>query len=111
LDRLVSLCALGLADAAFELTDRASFAYMFDPKQRWASGALSGSFIFSRGAASRMMDDVRFVGLCAKIGLVDYWTATERWPDCADAVSYDFKAEARRLAAAQPRRRGEQDHS
>jgi hypothetical protein len=33
--------------------------------------------------------------------LCDYWAKTDRWPDCAAKVAsdYDFKAEARRLAA------------
>ena len=45
--------------------------------------------------------DPRFVTLCAKLGLRDYWTNTGRWPDCADpgALPYDFKAECRRMAA------------
>lgn len=48
-----------------------------------------------------VMRDPRFMRLCAKLGLVGYWLATDQWPDCADAVAadYDFRAEARRLAA------------
>ena len=48
-----------------------------------------------------MMRDIRFVGLCARLGLCDYWMKTGRWPDCADVVApyYDFRAEARRLAS------------
>jgi adenylate cyclase len=46
-----------------------------------------------------MIRDARFPRLCAKLGLCDYWVKTERWPDCADEVAYDFKAESRRLAA------------
>jgi TolB-like protein len=100
LDRLTSLCSLGLVDETFELIEHASFAYMFDPRQKWASGPLTGGFIFSRGGAAALMEDVRYVELCAKLGLCDYWVATGRWPDCAQpgAVPYDFKAEARRLA-------------
>jgi hypothetical protein len=49
-----------------------------------------------------MMRDRRFPGLCAKLGLCDYWVRTDRWPDCADEdeLPYDFKAECSRLAAA-----------
>jgi hypothetical protein len=47
-----------------------------------------------------MMRDIRFVGLCAKLGLCDYWVASGRWPDCADRAPYDFKAEAQRLAGS-----------
>ena len=72
---------------------------MFDPRQKWASGALTGGFIFSRGGAAALMQDIRYVGLCAKLGLCSYWVETGRWPDCAqpDLLPYDFKAEARRL--------------
>ena len=39
--------------------------------------------------------DPRFVKLCARLGLVEFWLATDLWPDCADEVPYDFKAECR----------------
>ncbi|HEY2047904.1 MAG TPA: winged helix-turn-helix domain-containing protein [Caulobacteraceae bacterium] len=99
IDRLASLCELGLLDEAFGLVERASFSYMFDPALPWASGPLSGGFIFSRGGAGRMMCDPRFVRLCARLGLCDYWVETSRWPDCADHVPYDFRGEARKVAA------------
>ena len=47
--------------------------------------------------------DPRFVTLCARLGLVEFWLATGKWPDCVDQVPYDFKAEcekARHIAAA-----------
>ena len=40
-----------------------------------------------------LRNDPRFVRLCARLGLVEYWTGTGKWPDCADEVPYDFKAE------------------
>jgi hypothetical protein len=36
---------------------------------------------------------IRFVKLCARLGLVEYWLATQLWPDCAEIVHYDFRAE------------------
>lgn len=36
--------------------------------------------------------DPRFIRLCARVGLVEYWLATQQWPDCADEVPYDFRA-------------------
>jgi hypothetical protein len=50
----------------------------------------------------RLRSDRRFVGLCAKLGYVDYWVETDRWPDCVaeTAPYYDFKAEGRRAAEA-----------
>jgi hypothetical protein len=38
-------------------------------------------------------NDPRFVLLCARLGLVEFWITSGRWPDCADEVSYDFRAE------------------
>jgi TolB-like protein len=98
LDWLTTLHRLGLTDQTFELIDRASFAYMFDPEQSWASGRTTGGVIFDLSANAGMIRDPRFVRLCAKLGLCDYWLQTERWPDCAGFVPYDFKAECRRLA-------------
>ena len=49
-----------------------------------------------------MMGDIRFVQLCHKIGLSTYWVATGHWPDCADQLPYDFKAEVRRLVEGRP---------
>ena len=49
---------------------------------------------------AELIHDVRFVSLCAKLGHCHYWVETGNWPDCADEVDYDFRAEARRLAGA-----------
>jgi hypothetical protein len=37
--------------------------------------------------------DPRFARLCARLGLVEFWMTTNKWPDCADEVPYDFRAE------------------
>jgi len=89
---------IGLVDETFALIADATF------RQRWDEGGpplAEGSFppgiIFDRWPCNSLMDDPRFVSLCAKLGLCDYWVQTERWPDCARFVPYDFEAEARRL--------------
>ncbi|HEY3777847.1 MAG TPA: hypothetical protein VGL35_07300 [Rhizomicrobium sp.] len=99
---IMLLWRLGLVDEAFQLIDLASFAYMFDPDRRSPNGAADDGVIFSILHNSQIMKDIRFVRLCAKLGLCDYWVKTENWPDCAEGVApyYDFKAEARRLVAA-----------
>ena len=56
----------------------------------------AGLFYFD-GAAMR--NDARFAGVCARLGLVDYWTTSGHWPDCAEEVPYDFKAECAKAAA------------
>jgi TolB-like protein len=93
---------LGLTDETFELIDQSSFAYVFDPELRTPNGRVDDGLIFSVLHNAEMMRDIRFVGLCARLGLCDYWVKSGRWPDCAEAAAphYDFKAEARRLAAA-----------
>jgi hypothetical protein len=75
---------------------------MFDPEGPPPSQGNNPSYIFDLPANRLLLSDPRFVGLCAKLDLVDYWTKTERWPDCAEdgVLPYDFKAEARRLAAS-----------
>jgi hypothetical protein len=57
----------------------------------------SAGFFQCDGLALRR--DSRFAALCARIGLVDYWTSSGHWPDCVDEVPYDFRAECAKAAA------------
>ncbi len=81
---------------------------MFDEAGSDPSGAYNPGIIFDPGYNGELMSDIRFVGLCAKLGLCDYWVDADRWPDCAARLSglYDFKAEARRLAGQTGVRQG-----
>ena len=92
---------LGMTEEAFELIAQSSFDYMFDPDKGSPNGAEGPSMMFNVSHATAMMRDIRFVGLCDRLGLCDYWTKTGRWPRLRDAVAlfYDFRAEARRLAS------------
>jgi adenylate cyclase len=94
---LTGLSQLGMTEEVFGLIDQASFAHVFDEAGPAPSGVFSPSIISSRSNMA-MIRDIRFVGLCAKLGLCAYWVKTERWPDWVDEVAYDFRAEAR-LAA------------
>jgi len=38
-----------------------------------------------------LRNDRRFARLCARLGLVEFWLASGRWPDCASETPYDFK--------------------
>ena len=97
---LAKLVALGAADEAFDYAARASFAHMFEPGAPLQAGAWAPAVIFV-AANRRMSADRRFVPLCARMGLVDYWTRSGHWPDCADdaALGYEFRAECRAVAA------------
>jgi TolB-like protein len=90
------LAWMGLLDEAFDLIEQASYDFMLDPDGP-PPGDIRGLIFAERNRT--MIDDPRFVGLCAKMGLTRYWIATGHWPDCADQVPYDFRAEARRLTA------------
>ena len=96
------LYLLGRGDEAFDLIAQSSFDYMFDPEMDSPNGAEGSTNIFSATQSAGLMRDPRFVDLCARLGLCDYWVTTSRWPDCADdgVLPYDFKAACKRLAGA-----------
>ncbi len=94
------LHVLGLRDEAFDLLETASFAHMFERDGPQPSGMNYPGEIFDRTNPA-FYSDSRFPRLCAKLGLADYWIETRKWPDCADDVPYDFRAEARKASAAE----------
>lgn len=100
LNDLARLVALGAADEAFDYAERATVAHLFEPAAPMRSGPWAPAVIFI-AANRRMITDRRFVRLCARRGLAQYWVASDRWPDCADdpALGYDFRAECRAAAA------------
>ena len=104
LDFTYGLHATGCREEGFDIIDRASFAHVFDRDGAPVAGGLgetTPAIIFAVPKFP-MMRDIRFVQLCAKLGLCDYWVKGDIWPDCAEQVAeyYDFKAEARRLVAS-----------
>ena len=97
---LLTASSLGLNEAVYAAIETASYDLVFDEAGAEPGGVYNPGIIFDPHYSRALMADPRFVGLCAKLGLCDYWVATDRWPDCAAALSeiYDFKAEVRRLA-------------
>jgi adenylate cyclase len=92
----------GLADEAFELVHKSSYANIFTAGGRpLDSNFLMGVLFGAMGQGLRR--DPRFVELCGKIGLCHYWAATGRWPDCAEdlAATYDLRALASKYATRQ----------
>ena len=49
------------------------------------------SFVFQAGMPE-LRNDPRFPRLCARLGLVEFWLESQKWPDCAEEVPYDFRA-------------------
>jgi TolB-like protein/Tfp pilus assembly protein PilF len=103
LNGFVRACELGLHVDAYDLAARASFDHLFRPGGRLPPEDYGLHVLFN--ARPGMALDRRFVGLCAKLGLCDYWVSSGHWPDAADdeAAPYDFKAECRRLASTMGR--------
>jgi hypothetical protein len=97
------LCGLGLADEAFDLAERATFDYVTDASKAHA-GAATANVIVSAARSIALIRDPRYPRLCARLGLCDYWVATDRWPDLAEdgVTPYDFKDACRRLVAQRP---------
>ena len=97
LSKLLAAYHRGGRDEAFDIVERASFDHLFQPSGRLSHGDYGLHVLFN--GSQPIHSDPRFVGLCAKLGLCDFWASTDRWPDCAARVAsvYDFKAEARRL--------------
>jgi TolB-like protein/DNA-binding winged helix-turn-helix (wHTH) protein len=97
LNRLAQLCVYGFEAEALQLAEKASFAHVFDP-----DGPLPGS-IFPGvlfGPWSSFNRNPRFMQLCQRLGLCDYWVQSGRWPDCAGHLPYDFKGEAQRVCGS-----------
>jgi TolB-like protein len=93
LNYLDGLSMLGLTQEAYELAERASFAHVFDPDGPLPSGSFPGTVLGRWSALNRAP---RFIDLCDRLGLCEYWTESDCWPDCVEWAPYDFKAEVRR---------------
>jgi TolB-like protein len=98
LSHLGRLCQLGLADEAFALVEASDFTPYFSTGTRLAPPDVGLSCLFCVDQRD-LRADPRFLRLCTKLGLCDYWVRSGNWPDCADEVDYDFRALARDLAA------------
>jgi tetratricopeptide (TPR) repeat protein len=96
------LCALGLADDAFDLVERSSFDYVTDASKPQAE-ASTAQAIVSAARSIELIRDPRYPRLCARLGLCDYWVQTDRWPDFVEdgVTPYPFK-DACRLMVARP---------
>ena len=100
LDMAARTAQAGRIEETFAALDRASFDEAFEPGGGTGAALLGGwgaGLIFDMMLNGAMIRDPRFLRLCAKLGLVSYWLDSGSWPDCADRVPYDFRAEARRL--------------
>ncbi|MDH4126623.1 MAG: hypothetical protein OEW64_10040 [Gammaproteobacteria bacterium] len=92
--RLVYAAHLGLVDEAYALAENARLGPTGASEDIMGPDAYRTSILFQAGLPE-LRDDPRFLRLCARLGLVEYWTVTGRWPDCVDEVPYDFRTECK----------------
>jgi len=99
--RLVYAAHLGLVEDAYRTVERACLGPKGTGSDMMGPDGYRTGLLFWDGMPE-IRKDPRFVTLCARLGLVEFWLATGKWPDCVDQVPYDFKAEcekARHVAA------------
>ena len=91
---------LGFVQEVYPIVLQASFVHLFQPGGRLMPRDFGTHWLLGR--VGPLQRDTRFVQLCAKLGLCDYWVKSDTWPDCAEQLEdyYDFKAEARRLVSS-----------
>jgi hypothetical protein len=87
---------LGFVDETYALLERSRFGPCGNPRDVMGTHAYRTLLLFPK-AYQALRSDPRFVQVCARLGLVEYWLETQHWPDCAADVRYDFKAECERV--------------
>ena len=90
--RLVYAAHLGLVDEAYRTAENARLGPLGTEDDIMGPDGYRTALLFHAGMPE-LRNDPRFVPLCARLGLVEFWLATGKWPDCVDEVPYDFKAE------------------
>ena len=89
--RLVYAAHLGLVDDVYRIVETAHLGPQGTADDVIGPDAYRTGMLFWKGMPA-IRNDPRFVPLCARLGLVEFWLATQKWPDCVDEVPYDFKA-------------------
>jgi len=90
--RLVYSAHLGLVEEAYRAAATARLGPMGASDDIMGPDGYRTSLLFQAGMPE-LRNDPRFARLCARLGLVEFWMTTGKWPDCADEVPYDFKNE------------------
>jgi TolB-like protein/class 3 adenylate cyclase len=90
--RLVYAAHLGLVEEAYRAAESARLGPVGTSDDIMGPDAYRTSLLF-QASMPELRNDLRFPRLCARLGLVEFWEATGKWPDCADEVPYDFAAE------------------
>jgi len=91
LSRLVYASHLGLVDEAYQWAATARLGPNGTSHDIMGPDAYRTSLLF-QACMPELRNDLRFPNLCARLGLVEFWATTGKWPDCADETPYDFRA-------------------
>ena len=94
--RLVYAAHLGLVDEAYAAAESARLRPAGTRDDIMGPDGYRTSLMFQVGMPE-LRNDARFPQLCARLGLVEFWLATKKWPDCAEEVPYDFRGECGRV--------------
>jgi len=94
--RLVYAAHLGLVDDAYRAADAARLGPAGTGDDIMGPDGYRTALLFQAGMPE-LRNDPRFPRLCARLGLVEFWTATGKWPDCAAELPYDLKVECARV--------------
>jgi hypothetical protein len=99
---IVYAAHLGAVDDVYDIVERGMFGPAGDERDTMGIHAYRTAILFY-APYPELRRDPRFVRLCARLGLVDYWLTTGHWPDCVAEAQpyYDFKAECAKLAPLQ----------
>lgn len=90
--RMVYAAHLGMTDLVYQLAEGAHLGPRGDDTDIMGPDAYGTGMLFWE-IMPEIRRDPRFVTLCARLGLVDYWLETGKWPDCVDErLPYDFRA-------------------
>ncbi len=90
--RLVYAAHLGLVEEAYAIVEGVRLGPAGNNDGIMGPDSYRTSMLF-QASMPELRKDPRFARLCARLGLVEFWMTTGKWPDCADEVPYDFRAE------------------
>jgi adenylate cyclase len=92
----MTAASFGCMDEAFDAFDRAlDGGRQLRPDLHDAFGMARSQAplqLFTSNGGAPLWSHPRFPKLAARLGLAQYWLDSTKWPDCASATSYDFKA-------------------
>lgn len=94
--RLVYAAHLGLVQETFRMAETVRLGPVGTDDDIMGPDGYRSSLLF-QVRMPEIRSDPRFLRLCARLGLVEFWITTGMWPDCADDVPYDFRAECEKV--------------